>query len=401
MANFDLMRELSIAETSKIVMIVMDGLGGLSLAPGGMTELETADTPNLDRLALQGDLGLSTPIGIGITPGSGPAHLALFGYDPMEYEIGRGVLEAVGIGFELGPNDVAARGNFCTVDVNGLITDRRAGRISTEKCVELTTLLQQIQLPDAEVFVRPVKEHRFVVVFRARGLVGDILDTDPQQVGLAPLPARAVTPEAEPTADLVNDWLARARQVLAGHEPANMATLRGFAKTPALPSMNDVYKLRPGAIATYPMYRGVTSLIGMALLPTGDTVADEFETLKQQWSKYDFFYLHVKKTDSYGEDGNFTNKVHQIEELDHLIPNLIALAPDVVCVTGDHSTPALLKAHSWHPVPTLVWSKYTRSGLSTTFSERECARGSLGHFPAIDLMPLLMANALRLAKFGA
>jgi len=379
----------------------MDGLGGLPLTPGGKTELETARTPHLDRLAQEGICGLSIPIARGITPGSGPAHLALFGYDPLRYEIGRGVLEAVGIGFELGPDDVAARGNFCTIGQDGLITDRRAGRIATEECAKLCELLQTIQLPGVQTFVRPVKEHRFVLVFRGKGLTDGVADTDPQQVGLAPLPAIADRPEAEATAELFNVWLARAREMLGGHHPANMVTLRGIAKTPALPQIREIFKLKCGAIATYPMYRGVAKLVGMELLTTGDTVASEFDTLSAHFDEYDFFYLHVKKTDSYGEDGNFEGKVHVIEEVDALIPRLMELRPDVVTVTGDHSTPALLKSHSWHPVPTLVWSAHARADAAAAFSETECTRGGLGQFPAIELMPILMANAMRLTKFGA
>jgi len=401
MSNFELIKELALEEKTKIVLLVMDGLGGLPLTPDGMTELEKAKTPHLDRLAKEGVCGLSIPIALGITPGSGPAHLSLFGYDPLKYEIGRGVLEAVGIDFDLGPNDVAGRGNFCSIDDGGLITDRRAGRIPTEKCAELCTVLQDIKISGVEVFVRPVKEHRFVLVVRREGLSGALSETDPQQVGLAPLPVKAVTPEAQPTADLVNEWLELARKALAGHHPANMVTLRGFAKTPDLPQMGDVYKLKCAAIAAYPMYRGVAKLVGMTLLPTGDTIHSEFETLRNQFSAYDFFFVHIKKTDSYGEDGNFDAKVHIIEEVDALIPSLMVLQPDVVAVTGDHSTPALLKSHSWHPVPALVWSKYSRADAAVAFSEKECARGGLGNFHATDLMPLLMANALRLAKFGA
>ena len=401
MSDLELIQELALEEKTKIVMVVMDGLGGLPLTPDGKTELETAKTPNLDQLAREGICGQSIPIARGITPGSGPAHLSLFGYDPFRYEIGRGVLEAVGIGFDLGPYDVAARGNFCTIDEDGLITDRRAGRIPTEQSSKLCELLQEIELPGVETFVLPVKEHRFVLVLRHEDLTDDLADTDPQQVGLAPLPVVAERPEAQPAADLFNTWLTRAREVLAGHRPANMVTLRGVAKTPALPQMGDVFKLKCGAIATYPMYRGVAKLVGMDLLPTGDTVASEFDTLKEHFDDYDFFYLHVKKTDSYGEDGNFDAKVHVIEETDALIPSLMALNPDVVTVTGDHSTPALLKAHSWHPVPTLIRSAYSRSDATTAFSETECTRGGLGHFHATELLPLLMANALRLAKFGA
>lgn len=401
MVGFDLIRELALEEKTKIVMLVLDGLGGLPLTLGGQTELETAKTPNLDRLAREGICGQSIPIARGVTPGSGPAHLALFGYDPLQYQIGRGVLEAVGIGFHLGKHDVAARGNFCTVDEAGLITDRRAGRIPTEQSSKLCGLLQEIELPGVETFVRPVKEHRFVLVLRREDLTDGIEDTDPQQVGLAPLAAVAQRPEAEPTADLINTWLASARGVLSGHHPANMVTLRGVAKTPDLPQMGDVFKLRCGAIAGYPMYRGVARLVGMELLPTGDTIASEVDTLAEHFDSYDFFYLHVKKTDSYGEDGDFDAKVHVIEETDGLIPSVMALNPDVVTVTGDHSTPALLKSHSWHPVPTLIWSTHDRTDTATSFSEKECMRGGLGHFHATELMPLLMADALRFAKFGA
>ena len=401
MSNFDLIRELAEEGKTKIVLLVMDGVGGLPMTPGGKTELETARTPNLDKLATEGICGQSIPIAPGITPGSGPAHLSLFGYDPIRYVIGRGVLEAVGIGFELGPDDLAARGNFCSIDANGLITDRRAGRIATEQSSKLCEVLQTIQIPGVETFVRPVKEHRFVVVFRNKDLTDGIADTDPQQVGLAPLPAVAERPEAQATADVINTWLARAREVLAAHHPANMVTLRGVAKTPDLPLMGDVFKLKCGAIATYPMYRGVAKLVGMDLLPTGDDIASEFETLKAHFEDYDFFYLHVKKTDSYGEDGNFDNKVHIIEETDALIPELLALKPDVIAVTGDHSSPARLKAHSWHPVPTLIWSQYCRPDATTAFSETECTRGGLGLFHATDILPLLMANAMRLAKYGA
>lgn len=401
MSDFALMKELSIKADTKIVMLVLDGLGGLPQEPGGPTELEAAYTPNLDRLASQSLCGLSEPIAPGITPGSGPAHLALFGYDPLRYEIGRGVLEALGIGFDLERDDVAARGNFCTVDARGLITDRRAGRISTEKNVELCRLLKDIELPRVQTFIEPVKEHRFVLILRGDGLHGELADTDPQQVGLAPLPPTALTAEAEDTAKLVENWIARAREVLRDQQPANMVTLRGFAKDPGLPSMGQIFGLRAAAIATYPMYRGVAKLVGMEVLPTGESLEEEFETLKAHFDRYDFFFIHIKKTDSAGEDGDFERKVSIIEHADELIPSLLDLKPDVVIVTGDHSTPAVLKSHSWHPVPTLLWSLYCRPDAAQAFSERECSRGELGRFLAKDLMSLAMANALRLTKYGA
>lgn len=402
MANFDLMKELHIAEQTKIVMLVMDGLGGLPMEPGGPTELEAARTPNLDSLAAESTCGLSVPISPGVTPGSGPAHLALFGYDPLRYEIGRGVLEACGIGFPLGPNDVAARGNFCTVDENGLVADRRAGRIPTEKGAELCQLLRAIQLPDVETFVEPVKEYRFVVVLRGEGLSGGLTETDPQQVGVPPRSIKALIPEAQRTAELFNQWIAQAREMLADQHPANMVLLRGPDKTPLLPSMAEVYGLKAAAIATYPMYRGVATLVGMDILETGQTLEEEVETLKGHWAEYDFFFFHVKKTDSTGEDGDFARKALVIEHVDEaVVPAIISLEPDVFIVTGDHSTPALLKSHSWHPVPTLLHSKYCRSDEVQAFGERACMRGGLGVFPAKDLMQLAMANALRLTKFGA
>jgi 2,3-bisphosphoglycerate-independent phosphoglycerate mutase len=401
MADFNLMRELQTSAPTKIVMLVMDGLGGLPLQAGGKTELETARTPNMDRLAREGLCGLSTPIAAGITPGSGPAHLALFGYDPLKYEIGRGVLEALGIGFDLGPEDVAARGNFCTVNEQGLITDRRAGRIPTAKCIELVQMLRPIKLPGVEVFVEPVEDYRFALILRGPGLAGGLTETDPQQTGKAPLPVKALAPEAQRTADLLNQWIAEAAKVLAKQRPANMVTLRGIAKNPGLPAMGDVYGLRCAAIATYPMYRGVAKLVGMTVLDAGATVEDEIAALQRHWAEFDFFYVHIKKTDSAGEDGDFDRKVSIIEHVDELVPQIMALKPDVVVVTGDHSTPALLKSHSWHPVPALIWSPVCRADLTQSFGESECSRGALGTFPALDIMPLALANAKRLIKFGA
>jgi 2,3-bisphosphoglycerate-independent phosphoglycerate mutase len=402
MVSFEVLRELHIPAETKIVMLVMDGLGGLPLQAGGKTELETARTPNMDRLASEGICGLSVPVAAGITPGSGPSHLALFGSDPFRYEIGRGVLEALGIGFELGPDDLAARGNFCTVDEEGRITDRRAGRIPTEKCAELVEKLRAIRLPGVEVFVEPVKDYRFVLVLRGQGLSDKLTETDPQQVGKKPLPVTALSPEAERTAQLLNTWIAEAAKILAGEKPANMLTLRGLAKNPGLPPMSEVYGLRAAAIATYPMYRGVSRLVGMTVLEVGgETLEDEVAALRRHWADFDFFYVHVKKTDSAGEDGDFQRKVEIIEHVDTLIPDIMALNPDVVIVTGDHSTPALLRSHSWHPVPTILWSRVCRADAVREFGETACSQGGLGVFPATDLMPLALANAGRLTKFGA
>jgi len=401
-AEFALIQDLVVKNASKIVLVVMDGLGGLPKEPGGKTELEEARTPNMDRLAAEGICGLHEPIGPGITPGSGPSHLALFGYDPIRYEIGRGVLEAVGIDFALTPQDLAARGNFCTIDAAGNITDRRAGRIPTELNEKLSARLQaEVKIPGVQVFVSPVKEHRFVLVLRGEGLEPALSETDPQVVGKPPLPVHPLKPEAARTAELVNQFIEQARRILADAHPANMVLLRGFAKYPSLPQMGDIYGLRAAAIAAYPMYRGLAKLVGMTALPAGSTLDDEFSALERGWADYDFFYLHVKKTDSSGEDGNFEQKVQIIEEVDRLMPRLVALKPDVVVITGDHSTPAVLKGHSWHPVPLLLWARTCRPDLAESFGERACTKGSLGRFPAVDIMPLALAHALRLTKFGA
>ncbi len=402
MTDMNLMRELAIDGQTKILLLVLDGVGGLPVTPDGLTELEAADTPNLDALAARSICGMSMPVAPGISPGSGPSHLALFGYDPLRYKIGRGVLEALGIGFDLQPDDVAARGNFCTIDPQtGLITDRRAGRIPTEVGSRLCEKLRQIRLPGLETFVEPVKEYRFVLVLRGEGLYDGLTETDPQQVGKPPLPVESLRPEAAHTAELLNQWLAEARKLLADEHPANGCNLRGIAKDPGLPGMPEIYKLRCGAIATYPMYRGVAKLAGMAVLPTGETIEDEVETLRAYWADYDFFFFHVKETDSRGEDGDFEGKVKVIEHLDAVLPDILALEPDVVIVTGDHSTPAVWKAHSWHELPVLLSSSYVRPDGVKEFGERPCMAGGLGHIHHTDLLPLAMGYAGRLIKFGA
>jgi 2,3-bisphosphoglycerate-independent phosphoglycerate mutase len=381
--------------------MVMDGLGGLPKGLGYGTALEEASTPNLNDIAAQSVCGLHQPAGPGITPGSGPAHLALFGYDPFHYQVGRGVLAALGIGFDLKDEDVAVRGNFCTVDKNGRVVDRRAGRIETEKNRELCRELHEVDLPGVDVFIEPIKEYRVLVVFRGRELCADIGDTDPQSVGKEPLPVEPASLEAERTAGLIDQFLEQVRRVLSGREPANMLLLRGFSQRPRWPKLPEIYGLRSAAIAGYPMYRGVSRLIGMDVLATGDGLDEELDTLEKHWHDFDFFFVHVKKTDSAGEDGDFDRKVKLIEAVDKKIPRLIDLGPDVMVVTGDHSTPASLKSHSWHPVPVLVHSRYCRPDGVDRFGERACTAGGLGpRFPATDLMPLAAANALRLKKFG-
>jgi 2,3-bisphosphoglycerate-independent phosphoglycerate mutase len=399
--QLDLVRELAEQAASKIVMLVADGLGGLPLEPGGKTELETAATPNLDRLAARGTSGSSIPVLPGITPGSGPGHLGLFGYDPLEFKIGRGALEATGIGFELGPDDVAARGNFCTLDAAGLIADRRAGRIASEESFKVVERLQAVKIPGVETFVRPVKEHRFVVVFRGQGLDGGVADTDPQAVGVAPLDPQPVVSAAARTAEVAQEFVRQARAILADEPKANGMVLRGFAAKPQLPGYAELYGLRAAAIAVYPMYKGLAQLAGMKLVGKAQSLDEQIDELARHWEEFDFFFLHFKYTDSTGEDGNFAEKVRRIEELDRALPRIEALRPDVLIVTGDHSTPSRLKSHSWHPVPTLLVADTCRPDGLGAFSEKDCLRGGFGIFPAKHLMLLAMAHAGRFGKFGA
>lgn len=396
-----LTRDLNLDNGSKIVMLVADGLGGLPMTPGGLTELETAKTPNLDALAARGVQGASIPVKPGIAPGSGPGHLGLFGYDPMKYLIGRGALEATGIGFELQEGDVAIRCNFCTIDAQGRITDRRAGRISSEESAPLAISLRQVKIPGVEIFVEPVKEHRFVVVFRGPGLAGNVADTDPQKTGVAPLDPVALDAASAKTAEVAKEFLRQAKALLAGHPKANFHTMRGFASKPTLPSYKEVYGLRAAAIAVYPMYKGLARLVGMDIVGAAQTLEEQIEVLRENWEKYDFFFIHFKYTDSTGEDGNFDEKVARIEELDGVMPDIEKLGPAVLIVTGDHSTPSYLKSHSWHPVPTLLVSDCCRPDPHKTFNETTCITGGLGHFEAQYLMALALSNAGRMGKFGA
>jgi 2,3-bisphosphoglycerate-independent phosphoglycerate mutase len=397
----DLLAPLVVSNTTKVVLLSLDGLGGLPRPETGKSELEEARLPHLDTLAERAACGLLRHVAPGITPGSGPGHLGLFGYDPLRYQVGRGVLEALGIEFDLRAGDVAARGNFCTVDGAGRITDRRAGRIATDVCIRLTERLRTIRLPGIDVHVEPVKEHRFVLVLRGPGLSGRLSETDPQAVGRPPLPVRPLEPAAQPTADAVNAFIAEAGRRLADAAPANMVLLRGFDQLPALPRFPEVFQLRAAAIAAYPMYRGLARLVGMEILKTGGTFADEVATLRQHWESYDFFFVHYKDTDKAGEDGDFAAKVAALERLDAFVPEILALQPDVFVVTGDHASPSVLAGHGWQPVPVVLSSRYCGADPVRTFTERACAAGTLGVFPAQDLMPLVMANALRLTKFGA
>jgi 2,3-bisphosphoglycerate-independent phosphoglycerate mutase len=397
----ELIRDLKLQNDSKIVLLVADGLGGLPMEPGGPTELEAAHTPNLDALAKIGTLGSSIPILPGITPGSGPGHLGLFGYDPLQYRIGRGALEATGVGFKLGPKDVAVRCNFVTLDAAGNITDRRAGRIPSEESAPLAIKLREVKIAGVEIFVEPVKEHRFCVIFRGEGLGGSVADTDPQKTGVPPLPPKPHDPGSEKTAQIAGQFVAQAEKLLAGQPKANGLTMRGFANAPRIPSYEDVYGLKAAAIAVYPMYKGLAQLVGMELAGKPATLTEEVEVLEKVWKDYDFFFLHFKYTDSRGEDGNFAEKVKMIEQFDAIVPRVMALKPTVLAATGDHSTPAKMKSHSWHAVPVLIAGQNVRTDACQTFGEGECLKGGLGQFQAMYLMPLLLAHADRLGKFGA
>ena len=404
MANLDL-RPLLQDNGSKIILYVWDGLGGIPAGPDGKTELEAARTPNADRLVSQGTCGLLEPVYPGVTPGSGPGHLGLFGYDPIEYQIGRGALEAVGVGFDFRHGDVAARLNFCTLDSKGRIKDRRAGRLPTDESKRVVgRLAEAVQEVDGvQVLWSPVKEHRALLVLRGEGLGDGLEDTDPQKEGVAPLGVRAVD-DAQAnlrTAALARKVLAQAMKVLASEKKANGVLARGFAKRPHWPGFQERFGLRAAVVAGTPMYRGVARLVGMEALEATNEIARDVASLAAGWDKYDFFFIHYKHTDKAGEDGNFDAKVHYIEEADGAIPALEKLGPAVLIVTADHSTPTAMKAHSWHPVPVLLSAKTARRDGVREFNEIACLGGGLGLRPSTHLMPLALAHAGRLAKFGA
>lgn len=398
-----LLRRLHEPEGGKIVVVVADGLGGLGREPGGPTELQAARLPHLDQLAREGTTGLADPVCPGVTPGSGPGHLALFGYDPVEQLVGRGVLAALGVEFPLNPGDVAARGNFCTVDEQGRVVDRRAGRLSDEEGRRLTGKLREaVQLEGVQLFFEPVQQYRFVVVMRGTRveLSPDVTDSDPHCAGVEPRAPEPLKVSASKTADLVRKLLSDSAAVLADEERANMVLLRGFSSKPNLPKFEEVYGLSALAVASYPMYRGLASLLGMevASAPAGLEAAVRF--VEEHWASRDFFFLHHKDADSAGEDGDFEEKVRQLERLDRVIPALRELDPAVLVVTGDHSTPARLAAHSWHPVPVALHASTCRTDHVESFDELACAHGGLGRFPAQQLMALALGHAGRLRKYG-
>lgn len=400
----NLIKPLIQKNSTKIILIVLDGIGGLPVK--GKSELEAANIPNLDALARESACGLHIPVAYGITPGSGPGHLGLFGYNPIECQIGRGILEALGLGLEVRKTDVAVRCNYATIK-DGIIVDRRAGRIPTEQNKKLSAHLQKKikKIDDAEIIFTPGMEHRIAVLLRfPENLDYDasmIADTDPQKEDKPPLPPQPMSKNAERVAKIAEKLVTISHEVLKNEKKANFLLMRGFSSMPNMPSFEEAFGLKALAIATYPMYRGLAKLVEMDTPAIEGSVEDEIEFLKKKFKDYDFFFLHVKKPDSYGEDGNFEGKVARIEEFDKLLPEILGLKPDVLIITGDHSTPCLLKSHSWHPVPVLLKSPYVFGGLCSAFTERECTKGELGIFPTLNLMPLALANSLRLKKFGA
>lgn len=405
MQPLDFLSRLARPADSKIVLLVLDGVGDLRTAAQPQTALDRASTPNLDGLARDGSLGRLVPVMPGVTPGSGPGHLGLFGYDPTlpEVDIGRGVLEALGLGLDVAPGDLCARGNFATADGDGNLTDRRAGRIPTEECRRLCAALQEAvpSVEGATVQVTAGESHRFVLILRGEGLSAELADTDPQQLGVPPLAPRAEAPVAEAAAGVVADVVTRFEKVLAAEPKANRVLLRGFSKLPHLPPMPEAYRMRCGAFAGYPLYRGVASACGMEVVPCGKRFAEVVEVVTERWDDFDFFFLHVKQTDAAGEDGDLETKAAVLEEVDRGLPELLALEPTVIAVTGDHSTPAPMKAHSWHPIPLLIRSPLAFVDECAAFQEQETIRGHLGDLKSHELMGMLLAHAGRLAKFGA
>lgn len=393
-------KELAVETNSKIILLVLDGLGDLPVQ--GKTALEAARTPHLDALVSKAVCGLTDPVFMGITPGSGPAHLALFGYNPCKYLLGRGILEALGTGVDVRKNDLVARGNFATLK-DGLIVDRRAGRIPTSEneslCQKLNNSLNKRE--KIKIALTPGKEHRFVAKFSGEGLSDSLSDADPQKEGKPRTYTRPLSQESAETAKIVNDFLDEATDILSDSPRANTILLRGFSKLPSIPTMSELYKLKPAAIAHYPMYKGLAKLIGMKIFHPEEGLRALFKAIEKNYSDYNFFYIHIKKTDTAGEDGNFEAKKEAIEEADRYMPDLLALQPEVLVVTSDHSTPCLLKSHSWHPNPFLLHSQASQPDKVTAFSERECSQGYLGRFQAVYAMPLMLAHAGKLKKYGA
>ena len=400
MIDFPYIQDICQSTSSKIIMLVADGLGGYPDPETGKSELEAANIPNLDDLARRSACGLTTPVFPGITPGSGPGHLSLFGYDPVKYLMGRGILEGLGINIEIRDGDIAARGNFCTVDTAGNLVDRRAGRIKSEYSAPLCEQLDSIEIPGIDVRIFPVQDYRFVALFRGPGLDQNLTETDPQITGVPPRLVEALNPNADKTANAANLLIAKAQQMLGNREIANMIMLRGFSQLPNLPDFGASYNLNPAAIAAYPMYRGLAKVLGMTIIETGSTFSDEMDTIRKNMDRHDFFYLHYKPADAAGEDGDFEAKVKALEDLDRFIPDILSMNPDVLVVAGDHATPSVTASHGWQQVPLLINSKLTAGDGVKGFDERSCTYGSIGQVSATNVMFLALAHAGKLTKFG-
>jgi 2,3-bisphosphoglycerate-independent phosphoglycerate mutase len=406
--NLDcLYSELTLKTNAKLALVVMDGVGDLATPEQNyLTPLEAAATPNLDALSKISAQGRMIPVAPGITPGSGPGHVGLFGYDPLEYQVGRGVIEALGLGLELKHGDVCARANFATLDPKGIVTDRRAGRIPTETCEKLCAMLaaKVKKIGDTQVIIKAGKEHRFVVVFRGKGLEGPLTDADPNREGFAIPSVKPRDPKSagqKKMAKLIAEFYKLALPVIAKEKPANGFLMRGIAHQPKIPLFEERYKLRPAALAVYPMYKGLAQLVGMKKIEGPQTIAEQFERYVAEYDNFDFFFIHYKYTDKYGEDGNFAAKKKAVEDFDAALPILLGKKPDVLAITGDHSTPCALKGHSWHPQPVLLHSAYSGSDKLERFTETGANTGSLGVFEAKYLMRLMQANARSFDKFGA
>ena len=399
--RIEMLKNLTIENDSKMILIVMDGLGGLP-DDRGKTELESASTPNIDALAERSELGFLRMVDVGITPGSGPGHLSLFGYDPSEYTVGRGILEACGVGAKVSSGDVCARGNFCTCS-GDIVKDRRAGRIPTEQSAKIVEKLAATikDIEGVKITFYPGMEYRFVVIFSGEGLDEHVYDADPQKDGAPMLWASASAPSGERMAMIANKLIKRVQETLKGDFPVNSCMLRGFSSAPDIPLLGELYKIKTAAIASYPMYRGLASLVGMEIEDAGKTLEELFDSVKKYWNNYDYFYVHVKYTDSRGEDGKFNEKVKVIEQVDSLLQKITSLCPAVLAIAGDHSTPSVMKGHSWHDVPFMISSDKCRFGLHKTFGENECRFGTIGHIDGYKLMGLMLAHAGRLNKFGA
>ncbi len=398
---------LTVKTNARMALLVLDGLGDIATREQNfLTPLEAASTPNLDRLAQEGAQGRMIPIAPGITPGSGPGHLGLFGYDPLEFQVGRGVIEALGLGLELKAGDVAARANFCTLDDKGIVTDRRAGRIETKITEQLCALLSSKikNAEDAQVIIKPGKGHRFVVIFRGPGLEGPLTDADPNREGLpvpAPEPTDPQSVKQKKTAAAIAAFSRQTLAILAGKKPANGFLLRGIAHQPEIPTFEQRYGLKPACLAVYPMYKGLAQLVGMTKMEGPQTIAEQFERYVAEYGNYNYFFIHYKYTDMYGEDGNFAAKKKAIEDLDAALPILLQKRPDVLAITSDHSTPFAVKGHSWHPQPVLLVSSASGSDKLERFTETGANVGSLGVFESKYLIRLMQANARMFDKYGA